>query len=141
MDYDFWLRLGMRAPMVYLPQKVAFARLHGGAKTVSSAPKFGEELAAVFSRLVMQPDFPNHLEQQKNVILSNAFIHAASYCFWGGETRRARHFLSRTWKETRFPRSRSFWRLLLFSLAGKMGWRLAERLHGNPFRLETGVLR
>lgn len=141
MDYDFWLRLGMRAPMKYLPQKMAFARLHGGAKTHLSTPRFGAEMALIFTRLVERPDFPERLAKQKRTILANAFVHAASLCFWGGEIRQARYFLARAWKQTPFIRSRSFWRLLVFSLAGKPGWRLAERLHGNPFRLERGALR
>ena len=141
MDYDLWLRLGMRARLEYLPKKMAFARLHGGAKTLSSAPLFGEELALVFLRLMDHPDFPAHLKQHRNSILANANIHSASYCFWGGETARARYYLFRAWQQTPMIRVRSFWLLLLFSLAGRAGWRLAERLHGNPFRLESGLMR
>jgi glycosyltransferase involved in cell wall biosynthesis len=141
MDYDLWLRLGMHAPLKFLRGEMARARLHRAAKTLASAPRFGDELASVFSRLTAQPDFPSNLAAQKNIILANAFVHAASYCFWGGETRRARFYLARAWRETPFLKSRSFYRLLIFSLAGKLGWRLAERLHGNPFRLETGLLR
>jgi hypothetical protein len=141
MDYDLWLRLGMFARLEYLPEVSAFARLHSGAKTLTGSPRFGEELAFVFLRLVNHPDFPAHLLQQKDSILANAFTHAASLCFWGGETRRARHYLARAWSATPFLKSRSFYRLLLFSLAGRFGWRLAERLHGNPFRLERGLLR
>lgn len=141
MDYDLWLRMGMRARLQYLRNEMARARLHGGAKTLSSAPRFGEELARVFERLVSHPEFPPALSSQKHTILCNAFIHAASYCFWGGETRRARHYLACAWRQMPFPRNRSFWRLGLFSLAGRPGWRLAERLHGNPFRLERGLLR
>ena len=141
MDYDLWLRLGMRAPLKYLRGEMARARLHRGAKTLASAPRFGDELASVFSRLMAQPDLPSNLAAQKNTILANAFVHAASYCFWGGETRRARFYLARAWREAPFLKSRSFYRLLIFSLAGKLGWRLAERLRGNPFRLETGWLR
>jgi glycosyltransferase involved in cell wall biosynthesis len=141
MDYDLWLRLGMRAKLEYLPQKMAYARLHGGAKTLSSAPLFGEELASVFSQLVVNPEFPIHLLQNRDSILAKAFVHAASYCFWGGETTRARYFLFRAWRQAPFIRIRSFWRLLLFSLAGRAGWRLAERLHGNPFRFEKGLMQ
>jgi glycosyltransferase involved in cell wall biosynthesis len=140
MDYDLWLRLGMRARFEYLPIGMALARLHGGAKTMSSAPLFGEELASVFLRLVDHPDFPVQLNKQRDSILAHAFIHAASYCFWGGEIARTRHYLMRAWRQTPFIRVGSFWRLLFFSLAGRIGWRVAERLHGNPFRLEKGLM-
>jgi hypothetical protein len=141
MDYDLWLRLGAHARLKYLRGEMARARLHGGAKTLSSAPRFGEELALVFERLVSQPGFTKTLLSEKRVILANAFIHAASYCFWGGEVRRARHYLARAWRQTPFPRNHSFWRLGLFSLGGRLGWRMAEWLHGNPFRLERGLLK
>ena len=141
MDYDLWLRMGMYASFIYLPREMSRARLHAGAKTLASVPRFGEELARVFARLVDHADFPPALRRQRNVILSNAFIHAASFCFWGGVPRCALQYLSRAWQRTPLPRSRSFWLLLLFSLAGRVGWRLAERLHGNPFRLERGWLR
>jgi glycosyltransferase involved in cell wall biosynthesis len=140
MDYDLWLRLGMRARFKYLNKKMSFARLHGGAKTLSSAPRFGEELASVFIRLVDNNEFPSHLVRRKEAILINAFVHAASYCFWGGDTVRARYFLYRAWRLSPLIRNRSFWRLLLFSSAGRAGWRLAEKIHGNPFRLEKGSL-
>ncbi len=141
MDYDLWLRIGMYASFLYLPIEMSRARLHEGAKTLASASRFGEELARVFIRLVEHPDFPAMLRRQRNEILSRAFVHAASFCFWGGETQHALHYLARAWRMMPFPRSRSFWRLLIFSLAGRVGWRLAEVLHGNPFRLERGWLQ
>lgn len=140
MDYDLWLRLGMCARFTYLSQKMSFARLHGGAKTISSAPQFGEELASVFIRLVDKYEFPSNLVQRKDFILTNAFVHAASYCFWGGDTSRARYFLYRAWRLSPLTRNRSFWRLLLFSSAGRAGWQLAEKIHGNPFRFEKRPL-
>ena len=141
MDYDLWLRLGMYARLEYLPEEAAQARLHIGAKTVSSASNFGHELVSVFLRLVQHPDCPSPLLQQKDMILANAFIHAASLCFWGGEMRMVRDYLYRAWRHNPLPKGCTFWRLLAFSLAGRVGWRLAERLHGNPFRLEHGMLR
>lgn len=139
MDYDLWLRLGMRSKLIYIPKKTSFARLHGAAKTASSAPLFGEELASIFCRLVDDPGLPTHLKNQRKIILSNAYLHAASYCFWGGETSRARFFLHKAWVRTPFPKSRSFWRLLFFSLAGRAGWKSAEILHGNPFHPRKGM--
>lgn len=134
MDYDLWLRLGKHWRFDYIPHKMSCARLHGKAKTSSSAPRFGDELAKVFTRLVDDPNLPAHLINRRKTILSNAYIHAASYCFWGGATSRARLYLGKSWRHTPFLTNRSFWRLLLFSLGGKLGWKLAELLHGNPFR-------
>ncbi len=141
MDYDLWLRLGMYTQLLYIPLEMSRTRLHNDAKTLTSAPRFGAELARMFIRLVAHPDFPYSLRPHRTVILRNAFIHAASYCFWGGDTRSARYYLSSAWQIAPFPKSRVFWLLLLFSLAGKTGWRLAEVLHGNPFHLERGWLK
>jgi len=140
LDYDLWLRMGLLAPFEYLPIEMGYARLHDGAKTVASAPRFGHELSTIFQRLIQCPAFPPGLKEKQSRILAKAFVHAASYCFWGGETRAALNYLWRAWQQVPFQYSRTFWLLLLFSLPGHLGWKLAEKLHGNPFRLERGLL-
>lgn len=133
MDYDLWLRLGLLAPLAYVPQEFSRARLHGDAKTVALAARFGPEFAHVFERLAQQA-LPPALEARRQEMLCNAYIHSASFCFWGGATRLAREYLAKAWRLNPFPRQRAFWRLGFFSLGGRLGWRLAEALHGNPFQ-------
>lgn len=133
MDYDFWLRIGVFAPLKYLPTEMGCLRLHSDAKTVRAVPLFAPEMAFIFERLTSRPDFPEQLQNEKMGIVRQAYIHAASFCFWGGETRQARKYLYKAWKARPYPRGRTFYRLLAFALLGKMGWKIAQVLHGNPF--------
>ncbi len=135
LDFDLWLRLGMCASLKYLPFEMALARLHGGAKTLTASARFGDEMVRSFRRLVTLEAFPAALRAEKDAILAQALVHGASHCFWAGETGRARAYLWEAWQLDRFPRRRTFYRLLAFALLGQFGWRLAEKLHGNPFRI------
>jgi glycosyltransferase involved in cell wall biosynthesis len=140
MDYDFWLRLGCVKSMLYIPVDMAALRLHTQAKTIQSMQHFSNEFSFIFERLISNPAFPESLKQQREEILYTAYLHSASFCFWGGNTRLALAYLRKAWLKRPFPLGRTFWLLLLFSLCGKMGGRLAVLLHGNPMRLEKGLL-
>lgn len=140
MDYDLWLRLGLIAPMEYLPMRMAILRLHPSAKTVKSMSKFANEFASMYESLFSNPALPVSLQQRQFEIMHTAYVHSASFCFWGGKTQMALYFLQKAWKLRPFPRRRTFWLLLAFSLFGKAGWKLAEFLHGNPMQLRRGLL-
>lgn len=140
MDYDFWLRLGCYMPMHYIPVEMALLRLHTGAKTIQAIQHFAQEFSLVFENLFSNPGLGEVLQQQKRDVLQMAYIHSASFCFWGGNTSQAITYLKKAWQEKPFPSKRTFWLLLLFSVFGKAGWKLAEILHGNPMRLGRGLL-
>jgi|SRR5215207_9190515 len=140
MDYDLWLRMGMIAPMEYLPVKMSALRLHSSAKTVKGMSQFANEFALVYENLFLNQALPEALRQRHFEIMHTAYIHSASFCFWGGKTQMALHFLQKAWKLRPFPRRRTFWLLLAFSLFGNTGWKLAELLHGNPMQLKRGLL-
>lgn len=140
MDYDLWLRMGLIAPMEYLPIKMAALRLHANAKTVRGMSQFANEFALMYENLFLNAALPEALQQRQFEIMHTAYIHSASFCFWGGETKFALHFLQKAWRLRPNPRRRTFWFLLAFSLFGKLGWKLAEFLHGNPMQLRRGLL-
>lgn len=50
MDYDLWVRLAARAPLVYLPRLWANFRLHGGGKTVVADDRCWPEMLRVHLR-------------------------------------------------------------------------------------------
>ena len=140
MDYDLWLRMGLIAPMEYLPRKMSALRLHANAKTVMGMSQFANEFAWMYENLFLHPALPETLRRLQFEIMHTAYIHSASFCFWGGQTKLALHFLQKAWRRRHFPRRRTFWFLLAFSLFGKMGLKLAELLHGNPMHLRKGLL-
>ena len=140
MDYDFWLRLGCVKPMLYIPVEMAALRLHTRSKTIQSMQHFSNEFSLVFERLFDNPEFPENLQQRREEILHTAYLHSASFCFWGGNTRLTHAYLRKAWRKKAFPLKRTFWLILFFSLLGKLGMKLAVLLHGNPMRLEKGLL-
>ena len=140
MDHDLWLRMGLIAPMEYLPMEMAALRLHSSAKTVKAMSGFASEFAFMYQNLFTNPALPMTLRQRQTEIMHTAYVHSASFCFWGGDTRSALQFLQKAWGQQPFPRRRTFWRLLAFSMFGKAGWKLAEFLHGNPMQLRKGLL-
>jgi len=140
MDYDFWLRLGCTVPMQYIPVEMALLRLHTGAKTVQAMQHFAREFSQVFENLFSNPELGEFLQRRKRDVMQVAYIHSASFCFWGGNTSQAVNYLKNAWREKPFPSQRTFWLLYLFSMFGRTGWRWAETLHGNPLRLRRGLL-
>ncbi|HNS36625.1 MAG TPA: hypothetical protein PKM01_02510, partial [Anaerolineaceae bacterium] len=51
MDYDLWVRLAKRGPLVYLPGQVwANFRLHSGAKTIAADDRCWPEMLRVHYR-------------------------------------------------------------------------------------------
>ncbi len=59
LDHHLWLRMASLAPMVYVPETLAAARFHAGAKNVAQAARFGEEAF----RLVRWMEGRSELEQ------------------------------------------------------------------------------
>ena len=140
MDYDLWLRIGLVAPMKYLAKEMASLRLHSTAKTIKAMHKFADEFVMMYDGLFSNPALPSSIRQHQSEIMHTVYIHSASFCFWGSETKAALRFLCKAWREQSFPRRRTFWLLLAFSMFGKTGWKLAEVLHGNPMQLKKGML-
>jgi glycosyltransferase involved in cell wall biosynthesis len=50
MDYDLWVRLAARAPLIYTRQLWASFRLHGGAKTIQADDRCWPEMLKVHRR-------------------------------------------------------------------------------------------
>lgn len=136
MDHDLWLRVGLYAPMLYLPHTMmGYARIHDAAKTLQAMDGFAGEFTRIYHKLLSHPKCPSGIKKQERAVLHKAYIHSASFSFWGGAPAHAREALWRAWQYRPFPVSRTFWLLGLFSVFGKPGLSLAEALHGNPFRL------
>ena len=140
MDFDLWLRLGLITTMEYIPKDMAALRLHAAAKTVKAVSEFAHELSFIYRVLLSNPALPLSLRKRQKAIMHVAYIHSASFCFWGGQTKNALRYLQKAWKLQSFPNRRTFWLLLVFSLFGKTGWKLAEFFHGNPMQLSKSWL-
>jgi glycosyltransferase involved in cell wall biosynthesis len=129
MDYDLWLRFGLRCTAAYLPTRFAALRLHAGAKSVSQLGKFAEEDVLIFERLLSRGDLPAAIASKKRQIMGNVYLRVADIAFWGNRLARARSYLWKAWlAQPLHPRWLWVWLLL-----GSAGRRWAERLYGNPY--------
>ena len=88
LDYDYWLRLGLRGRFVRIPQVLARYRLHSGQETFSQmdATKAAEPVRIV-SRLYETHALPPELAKVKDEALSNAHLVSAQLHFRGGRYR------------------------------------------------------
>lgn len=129
MDYDYWLRAGLRHRGAYLPVYLAALRRHGGAKSIAQLGRFAAENVRIFERLLAQPDLPPAVAAQRRLALSNVYQRAADSSFWAAEVGKARRYAWQAWR-CRPLRLRSLWFWLLF---GKTGRRWAESIYGNPY--------
>jgi glycosyltransferase involved in cell wall biosynthesis len=129
MDFDYWLRVGLKHAVAYLPTRLAATRLHAGAKSVTSGAGFGRELAGVYRRLFARPDLPESVRGIEAEAMGNVYYLAATRCFWEGAPREARRYAAEAWPYASGPRRRSLavlWGLGTLGRAGVAGARVVR---------------
>ena len=131
MDLDYWLRIGLKFPGVYLDAPLACLRLHRDAKSVSSFHKFSTELVSTVEALFTRADLPQSIRRIKRVSLARAYLLAADMNFWADNSKSATWFARQSWKLRPFR----LHKLYLYILLGKFGQKLARQQHSNPYEL------
>jgi glycosyltransferase involved in cell wall biosynthesis len=129
MDFDYWLRAGMRNRAGYLAAPLAALRLHDSAKSVAQLARFARELVAVYQRYFAGASLPAEIRAIKRLAMSNIYLRAADCAFWGSSLPEARGMALRSFL-LRPLRPR---RLFLYLLLGTAGRRLAEHSQANPY--------
>ncbi len=135
MDFDYWLRLGARHTLAYLPVRLATLRLHPEAKSVSKIVYFSAELIYVYRRLFSLPDIPASVRSMQADIMSNVYYLAAYFAFWGGDLQQAYHYWFESWR----LRPLKLRRLLPFLVLGRLGRKLAQVLR-DRVAINIGVM-
>ncbi len=99
MDYDLWLRLGMRHRLARLPQALAAMRTHESSKTTGSRAawtrKFRRERLALKGKTLADPAVPAPLAARRGPILRRAAGSMALECLRIGDGAEAAYFMSR----------------------------------------------
>jgi glycosyltransferase involved in cell wall biosynthesis len=121
MDFDYWLRLGLRHVFNYLPVRLALTRLHSGAKSVTSGPSFGREIVDAYRWLFAQADLPTTVREVEAEAMGNAYYLAATRCFWEGAPREARRYAMNAWEFSDGARRRALAVLVALSAVGRVG--------------------
>ncbi len=122
MDWEYWLRVGRKYPILYLPQTLATFRVHGSSKSATESLRFGEETVRIYQGMLANPDLPENLRRYKRESMNNVLLQAARYAFDGASLKEARHYLFEGWKIRPFHIRRFMPKILVVSFLGKRGW-------------------
>jgi len=121
LDFEYWLRLGLRHTVAYLPVRLAAFRLHSTAKSVRSEAGFGPELIQVYRRLFARPDLPPAVRSIEAEAMASVHYMAAVRCFWGGSPREARQYARVAWSAVSGRRRRKLALLIGLGTLGQVG--------------------
>ena len=90
LDYDYWLRLGLRGPFMRIPRALALYRMHPGQETFSRMDESkADEPVRVIRSLFESPALPPELSPLKAQALGNAHLVSAQLHFRAGRYRAA----------------------------------------------------
>lgn len=100
MDYDLWLRLGIRHRFEYLPAKLAVLRLHAETKTSRESACFPAEVLLMYERFFAQADLPPVIRAAEPEAIGNAYYLLAQRAFLAHRWREATSWLLRSWRRS-----------------------------------------
>jgi len=83
LDHHLWLRMARIAPTVYIPETLAAARYHAGAKNLANTSDFGLEAFRIVDWMKSAPEFSSVFEHNKPRILGGAHRLDAFYLLDG----------------------------------------------------------
>lgn len=84
MDWDFWLRAGMRHRITYVPELFSTYRLHKDSKTVAHASKAAPELEYMYRKFFARTDLPAEIRALERRAMVNMYFTSGGYYLEGG---------------------------------------------------------
>lgn len=116
LDHHLWLRMAMRAPIVYVPQRLAAARYHPAAKNIALADRFGAEAYRLIAWMQQQPALQEPFSRLRRRIWAGAYRFDARYLQDSGLNARALRVYARCLL-AHPPTGLIEWRRMAFALA------------------------
>lgn len=98
MDWDFFLRAGVRHKIAYTPELLSTYRLHPESKTVAQAAKAAPELQYLYEKFFAREDLPAEIRGWKRRAMVNMYFTSGGYYLQGGKPRDAARM---AWKALR----------------------------------------
>jgi tetratricopeptide (TPR) repeat protein len=95
MDYDLWLRLGLRFKMKRIPGTLANYRLWANSKTVAESAGHRDEMLQVVERFLARPDLPPDIAALRNKVRADAQLKRGLICYQRGDVEQAQAHLIR----------------------------------------------
>ena len=90
MDWDFWLRAGVRHSVAYYPKLLSTYRLHEESKTVAQSVKAAPELEYMYRKFFTMPDLPAEIRALEKEAMMNMYFTSGGYYLNGGDRKAAR---------------------------------------------------
>lgn len=90
MDWDFWLRAGIRHQIAYFPELLSTYRLHQESKTVAQPARAAPELEYMYRKFFARPDLPADIRALERRAMVNMFFTSGGYYLEGGNPSGAR---------------------------------------------------
>lgn len=90
MDWDFWLRAGIRNRIDYFPELLSTYRLHQESKTVAQAAKAAPELEYMYRKFFALPELPDEIKGLEKWAMVNMYFTSGGYYLKGGNPKAAR---------------------------------------------------
>jgi glycosyltransferase involved in cell wall biosynthesis len=120
LDHHLWLRMARLAPMHYLKEVIAAARIHPDAKNVALATQFGVEAYELVDWLEKQPEYTPEMLRLSKRVLAGAHRFNGRYLLDGGE---ARNSLSSYLRSLRLHPSTALqeWHRMLYAFLSLFG--------------------
>ncbi|MCL0087918.1 glycosyltransferase [Dehalococcoidia bacterium] len=94
MDFDYWIRIGLKFRAKYIPQVMANFRMCPRTKSVSEGYKFGPERLYITDKTFSNPELPEELKSLRRQAFSCAHFHIGlSYCYQGQTKQAIKHVI------------------------------------------------
>lgn len=85
MDWDFFLRAGVRHRIEYTPELLSTYRLHPDSKTVAQAVRAAPELEVMYRNYFALPDVPADIRREQGLATANMYFTSGGYYVKGGD--------------------------------------------------------
>ena len=89
MDWDLWIRAGLKFRIDYVNALWSTYRLHSESKTVAHAIKAAPELEYMYQKFFSRDDLPGEIRSYKSEAMMNMAFRSAGYYLNGGDRRSA----------------------------------------------------
>ena len=83
MDWDYWLRAGLRHRIVYIPVALSTYRLHAESKTISGLARAAPELAYMYQKYFGDSTLPLDIRSLESEAMGNMYLTSAGYFLHG----------------------------------------------------------
>ena len=129
MDFEYWIRIGRRFPMVYLAERLAEFRLSEGSKGMAACARWGPEFLRILDDLYADAEAARALAHLKSEAYAGAYLHGATWFLAAGDTARARAWLGQAFATHRgVLRQRVWWTSSGRAMLGGALYGLARRV-------------